>query len=151
MSSNAKNYSSKNPQRPSRDPIEMAAPQSVLNGAWITVAECILGLGYGVLLVIRDFMGYKDEAAVISGWGTGLWFFLIFGAVLTGAVFLLRGRHWGRGPIIMLNLCLVGVAYYMFTSGALTLAVPTVVVALAALYCMFNPKAVDWAASIRGM
>ena len=86
----------------------MAAPQVVMVGAWIGVAECALGLGYGVFLLIRDLMGYRDEAAVISGWGTALWFLLIFGAVFAGAIMLLRGARWGRGPIIMLNLCLLG-------------------------------------------
>lgn len=124
----------------------IAAPKSVLAGAWIGIAECVLGLGYGVFLVVRDLMGYRDQAAVISGWGTALWFFLIFGAVMAGAVMLLRGARWGRGPIIMLNLCLAGVSYYMFTSGALSLAIPTALCAIAALFCMFHPKAVDWAA-----
>lgn len=124
----------------------IAAPKSVMVGAWVGVAECALGLGYGLFLLIRDFLGYRDEAAVISGWGTALWFFLIFGAVLAGAIMLLRGARWGRGPIIMLNLCLVGVAYYMFRSSAFAMAIPTVAVSLVALACMFSPKAVDWAA-----
>lgn len=125
----------------------MAAPRSVLIGAWIAVAECVAGLGYGAFLAIRDFRGYEDPGAVISGWGTALWFFLIFGAVLAGAVMLLRGHRWGRGPIVMLNLCLLGVAYYMFTSHATALAIFTAIIAVAALACMFNPKAVDWAAT----
>ncbi|WJY99194.1 hypothetical protein CHAN_02815 [Corynebacterium hansenii] len=128
----------------------MAAPRSVLIGAWIAVAECALGLGYGLFLLIRDLRGYHDPDAVISGWGTALWFFFIFGAVLAGAVFLLRGHRWGRGPIVMLNLCLAGVAFYMFTSGAVPLGLVTALFALGALGCMFNPKAVDWAANSYG-
>lgn len=128
----------------------MAAPRSVLIGAWIAVVECVIGLGYGVFLLIRDFQGYEDPGAVISGWGTALWFFFIFGAVLTGAVFLLRGNRWGRGPIVMLNLCLAGVAFYMFTSGAISLGLITAIFAIGALACMFNPKAVDWAANAYG-
>lgn len=124
----------------------MAAPQVVMVGAWIGVAECVLGLGYGVFLLIRDLMGYRDEAAVISGWGTALWFLLIFGAVLAGAIMLLCGARWGRGPIIMLNLCLLGVAYYMFRSSAFLLALPTATASIVALACMFSPKAIDWAA-----
>lgn len=124
----------------------IAAPQIVMTGAWIGVAECVLGLGYGVFLLIRDLMGYRDEAAVISGWGTALWFFLIFGAVLAGAIMLLRGARWGRGPIIMLNLCLLGVSYYMFRSSAFVLAIPTAAASIAAMVCMFSPKAIDWAA-----
>ena len=112
----------------------IAAPQVVMVGAWIGVAECALGLGYGIFLLIRDLMGYRDEAAVI------------FGAVLAGAIMLLRGARWGRGPIIMLNLCLLGVAYYMFRSSAFLLALPTAAASIAALACMFSPKAIDWAA-----
>ena len=82
---------------------------------------------------------------------TALWFFFIFGAVLTGAVFLLRGKQWGRGPIVMLNLCLAGVAFYMFTSGAIALGLITAIFALGAPGCMFNPKAVDWAANAYGV
>src|SRR5699024_7589405 len=127
------------------------APRSVLAGAWIAVVECVIGLGYGAFLMIRDFQGYEDPGAVISGWGTALWFFFIFGAVLTGAVFLLRGLRWGRRPSRMLTLCLAGVAFSMFTSGAITLGLITAIFALGALGCMFNPKAVDWAANAYGV
>ena len=82
-------------------PAPMEAPRSVFAGAWIAVVECTIGLGYGVFLMIRDFQGYEDPGAVISGWGTALWFYFIFGAVLAGAVFLLMGNRWGRGPIVM--------------------------------------------------
>ena len=44
----------------------MAAPRSVLAGAWIAVVECVIGLGYGAFLMIRDFQGYEDPGAVIS-------------------------------------------------------------------------------------
>ncbi|QXA54207.1 hypothetical protein CFREN_02680 [Corynebacterium freneyi] len=128
----------------------MAAPRSVIVGAWIAVVECVMGMGYGVFLLIRDLRGFEDPGAVISGWGTALWFFFVFGAVLAGAVFLLRGKRWGRGPIVMLNLCLAGVALYMFTSGAISLGLVTALFAGGALACMFNPKAVDWAATSYG-
>ncbi|MBV7294835.1 hypothetical protein KRX51_02720 [Corynebacterium sp. TAE3-ERU12] len=128
----------------------MAAPRSVIIAAWIAVVECVIGIGYGIFLGIRDVEGYEDELAVISGWGTGLWFIIIFGAVLVGAISLLRDRRWGRGPIVMLNICLLGVAYYMFTSQALVLAAITGLTALAVLACVFSPKAVDWAAENYG-
>ncbi|MDO4610225.1 hypothetical protein [Corynebacterium sp.] len=126
------------------------APRTVIAGAWIGILECAIGLGYGVLVIVRDLRGFEDPGAVISGWGTGLWFLIIFGAVLAGAVMLLRGRRWGRGPIVMLNLCTLGVAYYMATSHAWLLAAVTGLVSLLALYCMFNPRAVNWAADAYG-
>ncbi|WP_448851408.1 hypothetical protein [Corynebacterium sp. 335C] len=126
------------------------APRSVIIGAWIGIVECLVGIGYGILVIVRDLQGFEDPGAVISGWGTGLWFLLIFGAVLAGAIMLLRGRRWGRGPIVMLNLCTLGVAYYMATSHAWVLAVITGGVSLAALVCMFNGRAVNWAANSYG-
>ncbi|MEJ6019097.1 hypothetical protein [Corynebacterium sp. H113] len=130
--------------------VSMSAPRSVMAGAWIAVVESTLGIGYGIFLAVRDMMGFEDRDAVISGIGTALWFFIVFGAVLAGAIMLIRGHRWGRGPIIMLNLCLLGVAYYMFKSDAYTLAVPVVIAAIAALYAMFNSQALNWAANEYG-
>ncbi len=126
-----------------------AAPQSVRVGAWIGLAQSLLGMVYAIALIYRDIKDIEDDAA-ISGAGTALWFILMFGAIAAGAIFLLRGYRWGRGPIILFNLCLLGVAYYMFRSDAFHLAWPTLAVALIALICMFNGRALEWAANEYG-
>lgn len=107
----------------------------------------VAGLCFAAFLVIREARGFHDPGAVISGYGTALWFLLIFGAVLTAGYFLFSGRKWGRGPVVMLQLCLLGVAYYMFTSGRPELGVPTALMSLAGLALLFNPVAVNWAAT----
>lgn len=76
----------------------MEAPRSVFAGAWIAVVECTIGLGYGVFLMIRDFQGYEDPGAVISGWGTALWFYFIFGASWPARCSCSWATAGGAGP-----------------------------------------------------
>ncbi|WP_439099010.1 hypothetical protein, partial [Corynebacterium heidelbergense] len=109
--------------------------------------EGLAGVLFGIFLVIREAQGFHDPGAKISGYGTALWFFFVCGAVLAAGVFLYRGSFWGRGPIVFFQLCLLGVAYYMFRSGALHLGVPTALFAIVGLGLLFNPRSVDWAAT----
>ncbi|QFQ02937.1 hypothetical protein CUROG_07945 [Corynebacterium urogenitale] len=107
----------------------------------------VMGLVFAIVLVVREASGFRDPGAVISGYGTAAWFIFFFGAILIAGFFLLTGRKWGRGPVVMLQLCLLGVAYYMFTSDRPELGAPTALMAIAGLVLLFNPRAVDWAAS----
>lgn len=127
-----------------------AAPQppTVVRSAGILgMIQGLAGLVFAAVLIVREARGFHDPAAVISGYGTALWFILIFGAVLLAGFFLYSGRRWGRGPVVMLQLCLLGVAYYMFTSDRLELAIPTAIMAIAGLVLLFNTAAVHWAAT----
>ena len=102
------------------------------------------GILFGLFLVIREARGFHDPGAKISGYGTALWFFLIFGAVAVCGYFLFKGRSWGRGPVVMLQLCLMPVAYYMFTSGRPEFGWPTVMILIIGLALLFNPTAINW-------
>ena len=46
--------------------------------------------------------------------------------------------------MVMLQLCLVPGAYYMFRAGRPELAVPTTLVLILGLALLFNPTAVNW-------
>lgn len=120
-------------------------PETVRFAAMIGIGEGAVGLGYASFLLVRSLQGFHDPGAVISGWGTALWFILIFGAVLAASIALLKGRRWGRAPLLMMNLFLVGIAYYMFTSDRVPWAVGTALLGLVTLGMLFNRKAVDWA------
>lgn len=122
-----------------------SAPKSLLIGGWIAVVEAVLGLGVGVYLVIHDILGFQDQLAVISGWGTGLMFFLLFGMILAAAISVLKGRRMGRGITVAFNISLVGVAFYMFSSGAWQLGIVTAAVGATQLYMMLNSKSMNWA------
>lgn len=85
-----------------------------------------------------------------NGYGTALWFIVIFGGVGVAGWGLTRGKRWGRAPVAMLNMLLLPVAWYMYSSSRPELAIPTVIIALIGLVLLFNPAAVNWAASKYG-
>lgn len=122
-----------------------SAPRTLLIGGWIAVVEAVLGLAAGVYLVIHDIMGFQDQFASISGWGTGLMFFILFGMVLAAAISVLKGRRMGRGITVAFNISLVGIAVYMFSSGAWQFGIVTIAVAGTQLYMMLNSESMNWA------
>ena len=106
-------------------PKNYSKPPTVIQYAGLYgLIQGLIGIAFGIFLVVREAQGFHDPTAKISGYGTALWFFFIFGAVAVCGYFLYRGRSWGRGPVVMLQICLVPVAYYMFRSGRPELAVP---------------------------
>ena len=126
----------------------IATPPAVVRYAGVLgMLQGLAGLAFAGLLIFREANGFHDPGAVISGYGTAAWFVVIFGAVLVAGWFLYNGRKWGRGPVVMLQLCLLPVSYYMFTSSRLELALPTALMAALGLFLLFNPAAVHWAAT----
>ncbi|WP_312096996.1 hypothetical protein [Corynebacterium dentalis] len=132
------------PQQTSAAPF---APPVVRYAGILGMLQGVAGLAFAAFLVFREATGFHDPGAVISGYGTAVWFVIIFGAVLIAGWFLFSGKKWGRGPVVMLQLCLLGVTYYMFTSGRPELGIPTGVMCVVGLALLFNPVAVHWAAT----
>ena len=116
-----------------------------LRVAWVIAAlEGTLGLVMAVVLVVREAGGHHEAA--ISGYGTAAWFAVMGGAVAAAGWALWNGRRWGRGIAVFANLLLLGVAWYVFTSGQLRYAVAVGVVAIAVLALLFSPAVLGWLA-----
>ncbi|MCH6196479.1 hypothetical protein MHT86_03075 [Corynebacterium mastitidis] len=134
----------------------MTPPAPVRWAALIAAAQSLLGIGYAVLLIARQLMGERDAAIVSEspnaawvGLGTAVFFLIVFGAVLVGAVAVLRARgRLGRGPIIMLNLILLPISFSMMGAGAWLMGLATGASAVAVLALMFSPRAVAWASRV---
>ncbi|WKD61784.1 hypothetical protein CCICO_08880 [Corynebacterium ciconiae DSM 44920] len=117
--------------------------------------EGLAGIGYGLFLIIRDVLGYRDDSAVFEdelradllGFGTGVVFLIFFGAVFAAAIVLARGKRWGRAPILMLNMLLIPIAFYIHGGGHTPLAIAVGIVGFIGLGLLFNGVAVRWAAS----
>lgn len=62
----------------------------------------------------------------------------------------MRGRHWGRGPIVLLEFLLVFVAFYMFSGGAILAGVVTAISVVLVLMGMFHRSSVEWFATSYG-
>ena len=81
-------------------------------------------------------------------WDTGppFSFLSFFGVVAFAGVNMLRGKRWGRGPVIMLQMLLLPIAYYIFSAGQWLWAIPVGVIALVGLGLSFHPRSLAWAA-----
>lgn len=129
-------------------------PRLVLYAGWVAAIQSLIGIAYAILLIVREAAGYNDASIVYesdnartwAGYGTAVFFIIVFGAVLVGAIMMNRGKRWGRGPVIMLQILLLPIAYYMFNGGAFIFSGVTGLTAIVALVMLFSPRAVDWAA-----
>lgn len=136
----------------------MTLPSTVKWAGYVGLIEGAVGLIAAIVMVIQTARGHGDGDAKVegvlaswgSGYGTALWFVIIFGAVAAAGWALTRGKRWGRAPVAMLNMLLLPVAWYMFSSSRPDLGTPTLLVSLVGLGLIFNPAAVSWAASRYG-
>lgn len=133
----------------------LVLPSSVRWAGWLGILEGAAGLAFAVYLVTLAVSGEEDTTAEFAGagaesigysWGTALWFGFFGGVVLAAGWCLSTGRRWGRGPVAMLQLLLVLISVYMFSSGRPELGLPTAALGIVGLVLLFNPSAVEWAA-----
>ena len=130
--------------RPGGDP-RAAIPGTVRIAGWISTLQGLAGAGTALFLSLRALLGHREESVVISGYGTALWFLLIGGAVLAAGIGLLRGRRWGRGIVVLAELLLLPVAWYLATgSGQVLAGAVLAVVSVVALVALFRRESVEW-------
>ena len=105
-------------------------------------------LGFAIYLVVHALLGYREETVQISGYGTAIWFVIMGGALTAAAVGLLRNKRWGRGLIIIAQLVLLPVAYYLGV-GSEQWAAGVIVgaSAIVVLVCLFRREALEWYAA----
>lgn len=115
-------------------------------GAGLVVAvQGVAGLGVAVVLVARALAGADQRTA--NGYGTAAWFALVGAAVLAAGWALLRGRRFGRGIAVFVNLTLLPVAWYLGVgSHRWAYGAMVGVMAAAVLAALFSPAALRWAA-----
>lgn len=136
-------------------PEKERAPQPVLIGAGIAVVQAIAVIIFGIVLIIRDVTGAKNESmvsdAAASGWvgtGTAIFLFIVFGFVIFGAVAMIKGKRWGRGAIVLVQFILAASSFQMMSGGAIALGVLVLLSAAVTLWLlMLVPASTQWAAS----
>ncbi len=97
------------------------------------------------MLFVRALGGHREETVVISGYGTAVWFAILGGGLLAAGIGLLRGRRWGRGLVVIAELLLLFVAWYVGVgSGQYLAGVVLAVVCATALVSLFRRDAVEW-------
>lgn len=122
-----------------------AIPAPVRLAGWIASAQGLVGVGVAAALVVRAVAGHKEETVVISGYGTALWFLILAGALLAAGIGLLRGRRWGRGLVVIAEILLLFVAWYVAVGSHRYLAgIALAVVCATALVSLFRRDAIAW-------
>lgn len=128
-------------------------PATVRYAGFLAMAQSAAGLGYAAFLLVREVTGHGADGVVrdgggsagMVGLGTAVFFVIIFGAVFAGAVNMNRGRRWGRGPVAMLEMFSLVMAYYLWSADQVVWAIVVGLTGIAGLAMLFNPAALQWA------
>ncbi|CAJ1584727.1 hypothetical protein [[Mycobacterium] wendilense] len=128
----------------------MTQPPAVRYAGFIVVAEGIVALVTAVVLAVLASGGTDKHADGFNAYGTAAWFTIMGLGVLAGGWALVTDRRWGRGIAVFVNLLLLPVAWYVFSSHQVVYGVLVAAVAVTVLGLLFSPTALQWAAAPRG-
>lgn len=118
-------------------------PTSVRIAAAVVCLQGVLGVLFAVALVVRATNGAERVADVLGEAG---YFAVLGGGVLAVGIALLRGHRWARSPALVVQLLLIGVAWYAAgPSGRPEYGVPIGLVCLAAAGALLTARARAWA------
>lgn len=125
---------------------EVAAPRGVRIAGAIVGLQGLAGLGYAVTLVLH---GLNAGPQPYNPFGTAAYFGLLSAGVLAAGIGLLRSRRWARTPAVMVQLILLGVAWYAFgPSHQQTAGGALAVLCVAILVMLFTAEARAWAMGV---
>ncbi|SNV60903.1 hypothetical membrane protein [Corynebacterium imitans] len=124
-----------------------SVPPLMRFGAVIVLVQCLAIFVYAASLIYNQLMGASDStlesdsAAVhFVSLGTAIFLLIIFGFIAFVAVSTLRGKPRSTGAIVLIEAILTGVAFYMFSGGAILLGIATLLSTALVLYTVFNPE-----------
>ncbi|MBB5955200.1 hypothetical protein FHS29_001770 [Saccharothrix tamanrassetensis] len=89
---------------------EKRIPREVRTAGVLTALQGLVGLAFAVALVIRAFA--VDHVGDVLG--EAAYFAVLGGGVLAAGIGLVLAKHWARTPAIVVQLLLLGVAWYTY-------------------------------------
>jgi len=134
---------------PSDDPIgDLSGDPAGPSGAWgstpppLTVAASLTAVQGTVLLILAVLeLASVSSARLGFGLSTAV-FFAAYGAVLVGAALALRRRHgWARGPVLITQLIVLGLAWNL--REHVLAAVGLALVALVVVAAVLHPQTIE--------
>lgn len=127
--------------------ISATVPPLMRFGAIVVLVQCLAMFGYAASLIYTQLVGVdhstlesESAAANFVSLGTAIFVLLIFGFVAFVAVSTLRGTPRSTGAIVLIEAILTGVAFYMFSGGAILLGIATLLSTALVLYTVFHPE-----------
>jgi len=129
--------------------IETDAPTTVRGAGLLVVLQGLVGVVFAVALLVRAFSGAETIGNL---YGEAAYFAVLGGAVLGCGVALFLGKRGVRGPITVIEILLLGVAWYAIgPSDRPEYGIPVAAVSVLVLYLLFNVKARVWAEDRAGL
>lgn len=108
----------------------------------------------GVLVAVQGLAGIAFIVGVLAGGAQSMgsrlgeagYFALLSAGVLAVAVGLLRGARWARTPAAVLEVLLIGVAYYALHGASRPeIGLPIAAYCVAVIVLLFTKQSRDWA------
>ncbi|WP_084735497.1 hypothetical protein [Actinophytocola xinjiangensis] len=119
------------------------APVTVRGAGALVGLQGLAGLGFAVALLVRALGGASTEGNNI--YGEAAYFGVIGAAVVAVGMALVLGKHWARSPAVVVELLLLGVAWYAAgPSGRPEFGVPIGLVCALVLYLLFTNRSREW-------
>ena len=129
--------------------IETDAPKTVRGAGLLVVLQGLVGVVFAVALLIRALSGVETIGNL---YGEAAYFAVLGGAVLGCGVALFLGKRGVRSPITVIEILLLGVAWYaMGPSGRPEYGIPVAAMSVVVLYLLYNAKARVWAEDRAGL
>lgn len=127
---------------------EGVAPLSVRIAGVLVGIEGLAGFGYAIAVLVGAFT--HTRGAVGNLYAEAGFFAVLGAAIVAVGVGLLRGQPWTRTPAAVLQLLLLGIAWYVFgPSGQVIVGVVTAIFCVATLVLLFTRPARAWAIGLR--
>lgn len=120
---------------------DTAVPGTVKAAGLLVGIEGLAGVAFAVVLLVGGSTLPGGNLVAEAGY-----FVVLFGGVLACGIGLFLGKRWARGPATVIQLLLLGVAWYAAgPSGQPLYGVPAAVVCVAALVLLFRAPSRVWA------
>ena len=113
-------------------------PKPLIVAACLAAAQGLFLVGYGVLELFS-----LSSGRVTMGLTTAVFFLIAGAALLAGAWAVTHDRAVARGPILLVQLIQLGLAYNSFTSGNYLVSVVLAVVAAVVIGGFLTPASLE--------
>lgn len=123
--------------------LDPSTPQTVRVAGALTGLQGLAGIGFAVALLVRALSGVETIGNL---YGEAAYFTILGGAVLGCGIALVLGKRGVRGPTTVIEIILLGVAWYAAgPSGRPEYGIPVAALCVAVLYLLYNAPARIWA------
>lgn len=123
-------------------------PRTIRIAGLLTSLQALVGIAFVIALLVRSTspeLGAVGTLGRNAIYGEAGWYALVSAGVLTAGLGLCFGKHWARTPALLLQLLLLGAAWYaMGPSDAPAVAFAIAVPAVVVLWLLFNREGRKW-------